>query len=207
MGYGPFVKFDHDFIGRQAMEKMAVGDQAVVLLTAALIGLLGMRMARRLGLGAEQAFVLGLACQAAYQTFPQNLYYYWELLPTAAVSLVAVAWLLVEESAFESQGDQKRPVRLRSALVFLLVWIEPVSAILMIAAFLFTLFILAPDQWKRVRVLGSIITPAACGLILLALQVLWVRYRFPHHSRQLSGFQLLQHARRIQGLPYGPLRP
>ena len=23
MGYGPFIKFDHDFIGRQALEKMA----------------------------------------------------------------------------------------------------------------------------------------------------------------------------------------
>ena len=23
LGYGPFVKFDHDFIGRQALEKMA----------------------------------------------------------------------------------------------------------------------------------------------------------------------------------------
>jgi syringate O-demethylase len=25
LGYGPFVKFDHDFIGRQALEKMAAG--------------------------------------------------------------------------------------------------------------------------------------------------------------------------------------
>jgi hypothetical protein len=174
--------------GLYSYRLMALHNQIVVLVTASLLALLGMRLSRQIGVSSGPAFVLGLACQAVYQTFPQNLYYFWELLPTTVIALVAAGWLLFEEDAFENPAENPRRVWMRSFWIFLLVWIEPVSAMFIIATFLLTLYLMAPTTLPRVAVLRSIVRPAIAGIGLYAIQLVWVRYRFPHVTLEGSGF-------------------
>jgi hypothetical protein len=63
--------------GSYSYRLMLLHNQVVVLLTAVVIALLSMRLAQRIGLRREHAFILGLASLAVFQTFPQNLFYYW----------------------------------------------------------------------------------------------------------------------------------
>ena len=165
--------------GRYSYRLMAVHNQAVVLLTSAILALLAMRLATRLGLEADRAFILGLGSLAVYQTFPQNLYYFWEILPTTVVSTIVASWLLLEESRFGQLRDDTRTVVLRSAAVFLLAWLEPVSAFFLLPTFALVLFLLAPAEWRRIPFGRSVVVPAVAALGLYALQILWVRFWYP----------------------------
>jgi hypothetical protein len=146
-----------------------------------------MRLARRVGLRREHALALGGASLAVFQTFPHNLFYYWEILPTLAVVLVASSWLLLEESYVGLDSEPHWVGRCRVVLVFLLVWIEPVSAVFMIAAFAGACFLLAPDSFRRVALVRQVLLPTAAGVLLLMLQGLWVSYRFPNVTLEGSG--------------------
>jgi hypothetical protein len=174
--------------GSYSYRLMLLHNQVMVLLTAAAIALLSMRLALRIGLRREHALILGLASLAVFQTFPHNLFYYWEILPTLAVVLVASSWLLLEESFVGQDSEPHWVGRCRAVLVFLLVWIEPVSAAFMIGAFVGACFLLAPESFRRVALVRNVLLPAAAGVLMLMLQVLWVRYRFPEVTLEGSSF-------------------
>ena len=164
-------RINYLFRGKYSYQLMVWHNQAVVLLTSALLGLLAMRIGVRLGLMPGRAFVLGLACQGVYQTFPQNLFYYWEVLPSAVEALLSVAWLIVEEARFERHLDERMPARLRFAAVFLLVWVEPTGAPFIIATYLLALLLLAPDEMKRIPIVQSVVVPAIAGMVLFVMQL------------------------------------
>ena len=174
--------------GQYSYRLMTVHNQSVIWLTAAAIGLLCMRLAMRLGVIPGRAFLLGLAGQAVYQTFPQNLLAYWELLPTAVVLLVAVSWLLVEETRFDRELDEKTYVRLRMLFVFVLAWLEPYGTVFLLVTFVLAFHLLAPEDRRRIPVLRSIVWPAVAGIGLLIIQVLWVRYNYPLVTLWSTGF-------------------
>ena len=180
-------RFHYLLRGSYSYRLMLLHNQVVVLLTAVVIALLSMRLALRVGLRREHAFILGLASLAVFQTFPHNLFYYWEILPTLPVVLVASSWLLLEESYVGHDSEPPWVGRCRSVLIFLLVWIEPVSAAFMIGAFVGACFLLAPESLRRVPLVRNVLLPAAAGVLILMLQVLWVRYRFPEVTLEGSG--------------------
>ena len=164
--------------GRYSYRLMTLHNQGVVLLTAAVVALLAMHLATLLGLSRDRAFLLGLGCQCVYQTFPQNLYYFWEILPPAVLCLPAAAWLLFEVHQLEAPAARARPW-VRAAAIFAMAWIEPFSATFIIATFVLALYLLAREQLRRVPVFLSVILPALAAAALLFLQVQWARYRFP----------------------------
>jgi hypothetical protein len=165
--------------GSYSHRLMLLHNQIVVLMTAVVIGLLAMRLALRTGARRERAFILGLASLVVFQTFPQNLYYYWEILPTLAVVLIASCWLLLEESYVGHDSEPRWVGLCRATLIFLLAWIEPVSASLMLAAFLVACLLLEPGSLRRIALVKNALLPAAAGVLVLVMQLLWVRYRFP----------------------------
>ena len=181
-------RFQYLVRGSYSYRLMLLHNQLMVLLTAVVIGLLSMRLAQRIGLRREHAFILGLASLAVFQTFPQNLFYYWEVLPTLAVVLIASCWLLLEESYVGHGSEPRRVGRCRAVLIFLLVWIEPVSAAFMIGAFAGACWLLAPESLRRVALVKHVLLPAAAGVLVLMIQVLWVRYHFPQVTLEGSGF-------------------
>ncbi len=61
-------------------------------------------MALRMEVRAVQAFVLGAACAAIYQTFPVNLWYFWEILSTTTASVFVVSFLLLEDVRSKRDG-------------------------------------------------------------------------------------------------------
>ena len=175
--------------GSYSYRLMLLHNQLFVLLTAVVIALLSMRLAQRIGLRREHAFMLGLASLAVFQTFPHNLFYYWEILPTLAVVLIASCWLLLEESCVGHESEPQWVGRCRAALIFLLAWIEPVSAVFMIGAYVGACLLLAPESLRRVALVKHVVLPAAAGVVLLMIQGLWVRYRFPQVT--LEGSSIL----------------
>ena len=172
-------RINYLFTGRYSYRLTVIHNQAIVLITAALLGLLGMRLAMRLGIAPGRGFTLGLGVLAVYQTFPQNLQAFWELLPTTAMVLVATAWFLLEEARFEQGRDETRFVRLRMLAVFLMMWMEPYGTTFMLGGFVVALYLLAPAELERVRVLRSVVLPAAAGVAMFALQLLSVKLMHP----------------------------
>jgi len=172
-------RINYLFRGAYSYKVTALHNQAVIWLTAALLGLLAMRLAQGLGMPPDRAFMLGLANQAVYQTFPQNLQTYWELFPQTALMLVVVAWLLIEEGQIGHPLIGPWFVRLRALVIFLMVWVEPYGALLLLVGFVLALFLLVPEDRARVSLLRSVVVPAMGGVAIFLAQLLWVKLRYP----------------------------
>jgi hypothetical protein len=72
-----------------------IHNQLLPLLSASFLGYLSMKLARQLSVRTVNSYVLGMGSQAAYQTFPNNLWFYWEAHPSAWwVYLMAIFWVL-----------------------------------------------------------------------------------------------------------------
>ena len=79
-------------------------NQLLPLLSAAFLGYLSMRLARRFSVSSNNSYILGLGTQMAYQSFPNNLWFYWKTYPaTWWILFLAIFWTLEE-----SQRSDKR---------------------------------------------------------------------------------------------------
>ena len=173
--------------GSYSLRLMTVHNQLIVWLSAAALALLSMRMAMRIGVPASHAFLLGLGCQAAFQTFPDNLYLFWEMLPTGVVVLLVIPFLILEEARFERNRDETPFSAARAVLVFLLAWVEPIGAIFFLASYALVLFLFSEGELSRIRPVRTIALPALLGIALFALQIAWVRFRYPTVELEGSG--------------------
>lgn len=87
--------------GHYGWHAMALFHQTVVALTSALLGLLAFRLARRIEVRPLHAMTFGIALQAVYFTFPDNLMAYWELNSRIPWLFCVCIFLLVEERCSE----------------------------------------------------------------------------------------------------------
>ena len=181
-------RMNYRFRGGFSDRLLVLHNQAIVLLSAALLGLMGMRSALGLGIAPRSAFVLGLACQTVYQTFPHNVWYYWEIYPTAVVSLIGIGWLICEEAGFERTIDKRWFMAVRTVAVFLLMWVEPYGSFFFVGTYVAVLFIVSPAEFKRVKVIFTVLTPAAAAVLLYTVQLLFVTIRYPLVKFTGNGF-------------------
>ena len=74
-----------------------IQNQLLPLLAASFLGYLSMRLARRFSVSTNNTYILGLGTQIAYQSFPNNLWFYWKTYPAAWwVLFLAIFWTLEE---------------------------------------------------------------------------------------------------------------
>ncbi len=165
--------------GKFSYMLLVLHNQAWVWFSSALLGVLGMRLAKRMELKPLYTLFLGAACAITYQTFPINLWYYWEIYPTTVLSFFAILFLLIEEVSFGRAGLPRWVMVLRGLCVFALVYTELYSALFFLAMYAVAASLLAPETHSWSRSLRTVILPAGSALGVFALQLLWVRFAYP----------------------------
>lgn len=162
------------FTGTFSHGLVIVYNQLAVALAAAALGLLAMRIAGRMGLGRFHAFLIGAACLAVYQTFPANLWLYWESSPLPFPILFALLFLSLEFGAWPQPRPALRQA-LRGVLATLVIFGEPVTGGMFVAFYLAMRAVLEPRGVAPGDVTALFIVPVALVACYLTLQGLLVR--------------------------------
>jgi hypothetical protein len=165
--------------GQYGWRLMAIHNEVVVLLISALLALLAYRLARRFGASSISAFILAVAAQMVWFTFPDNLALFW--LPTAQTFALgaALVFLLLEERALDG-GRTRRITLLQALAIFALVEFEFVMAAMFIAAWLAVVFLLRGEHPPLKRLVMMVVLPAVIAMSIYGLQLLGVRSERSH---------------------------
>jgi len=171
--------------GHYSYRLLALHNQAVSLVAAALVGLLAFRLARRLDVPPLRAIALGVAVEAVVFTFPDNLASYWEMSGRTWFLVFAAVFLLIEE---RSDVRTRTSTRAQGAAAFLLTYLDLVTGICFLTAFLLVCLMLDRDgrHWRRHAL--RVAVPALAALAVVAGQLAWVRLVHPEIPRIGSGF-------------------
>ncbi|MEA2417145.1 MAG: hypothetical protein QOI58_3802 [Thermoanaerobaculia bacterium] len=158
--------------GRYGWKLLALHNELLVLLTAALLALLCYRTARRFGATPVPAFVAGVAAQSVWLTFPDVLSVFWHASEQVTGTFAAIGFLLLEERALDG-GRTRRLTILQALAMFALAYIEIMVAVGFVASYLAALLLLRGERipWKRlaaVLILPPMFAAAIYGVQLLS---------------------------------------
>lgn len=155
--------------GRYGWRLLAIHNDLVMLLTSALLALLAYRIARRFGADPVRAFVLGVAAEMVWFTFPSNLAIYWEMSAQAYCLFAAIGFLLIEERALD--GRTRLFVVLQALAIFALTYTEYVAGTMFVAAYLATVLILRGERPPLKRLAVVLLLPWVCAFAIFGLQL------------------------------------
>jgi len=173
--------------GHYSWRLLAIHNQVVTLLLAALFGLLAFRIARRFGLDERLSFASGAAVVVVIFTFPDNLYMYWEMSSQTMWTLFAALFLVLEERCFD--GQRTIPLSVAQAVtVLIMTLMDKISGLAFVSAMAVTLLVLEQQRgaWKRYLLVA--LMPALVALGLYGLQLKTRAARLPDTPAAGSGF-------------------
>ena len=165
--------------GRYSHQLMAISSQALVWLSSALLGLLAMRLALRMGAPGLHALLLGAGCQIVHATFGVNLNYYWEVYYTTVAPIFLILFLLLSETLLDGGRISRGAGFCRALCVFVLFHLDPSPAFLFILTYLLCCAVLCRGALSGRRILAQVVLPAAAGMLLFGAQLLCVKLAFP----------------------------
>lgn len=179
------TKIHHTITGRQSPLLLAVHNQVVTMLAAALLGLLAFRLARRVGASPPHALILAGCVEVLHFTFPDNLAAYWEMTGRPWFFLFAACFLLIEERA--QDGRTKTMTLAQAISVFLMAYLELVATSMFLVAYIVVaLAVKHPIPVKRA--IAVVIVPAALAFGVFRMQLRWVDVRHPEIPKTSSTF-------------------
>jgi len=170
--------------GRYGWRVLAMHNEAVVLLFSALLALLAYRVARRFEAVPVAAFVLAVGAQMVWLTFPDNLALFWDLTPQLWSLTAALLFLLLEEAALGGRRS-RRITLLQGVAVFCLTYVDCVMAVMFLASWLATAFLLRGDRPPVTRLAVTLILPSVVAMTIFGLQLIGAR---PERSRGVRIF-------------------
>jgi hypothetical protein len=176
--------------GRYGWRLLALHNEMVLLLIASLLALLAFRIARRLGGGPVHAFVLAVAAQMVWFTFPENLAGFWFLPEQTWCLLPAIVFLLLEERALD-RGRKRLLTTLQALAVFALTYIEYVVGTMFIVSYVATIFLLRGDRPSFKRLGAILLLPWICALAIYGIELLGVRQVSRQTGAKLTGSDFL----------------
>ncbi len=179
-------KFWVALTGRYGWRLLALHDELIALLTSALLALLAYRIARRFGTGPVHAFVLGVAVQMVWFTFPDNLGAYWGLTEQACCLPAAIGFLLLEERAIDGRRTRLLTV-LQVLAVFALTYVEYIAGTMFIASYAATVLLLRDERPPLKRLGVVLLLPWLCAFAIYGLQLSGARYARKHAGVQVAG--------------------
>jgi hypothetical protein len=165
------------FTDRYSWRLMALHNQIFLLITSALLGLLGFQLARLLGAIPLHAMALAISLEAVHFTFPDNLMTYWEMSSRIPWLLFACIFLLLEVRSIEARS---RALSITQALsAFALTYMEFIAGIAFVVSYVIATILLNPrsSPWKRL--LTTSIIPMCLALVVYKGQLKWVEMQFP----------------------------
>jgi len=159
--------------GRYGWRLKAIHNLLVAVLISALLALLAYRLARRFGAAPLAAFILAMSAQMVWLTFPDNLAIFWQLTAQTWCLAAALVFLLFEEAALD--GRRTRRITVQGLTVFAFVYFEPVLAMMFMAAWLVTVFLLRGERPPLKRLLVTLLLPLVAAMSIYGLQLLGAR--------------------------------
>ena len=181
-------RINYIFRGTFSYTLMVLHNQAWVWLSSTLLGLLAMRLARRIEIKPLYALLFGVASTAIYQTFPINLWYYWEISVSAVGVVFILLFLLIEEYAYGREQTPHWFPFLRGLCVFMLIYADWFGGSFLLATYFLVAITLSSQSLKQMRPLKTVALPTGAALGIFALQIGWVRLNFPNAQWVGSGF-------------------
>ena len=170
--------------GRYHPLLLAIHNELMMLISAALGALLVDRLLIRIGLRTVDAVMLTCAAELVFLTFPEVQAQYWELSAQPAALPFAFLFLLLD-------GPNVRSARVRAAqgaAAFVLVYFEFILGFFFLASYA-AFSLLATEPRPKVRaLLTKAALPAAAALILFAAQLAYVRARHPEVPLEGTSF-------------------
>jgi hypothetical protein len=158
---------------------LAFHNQLIPMLSSALLGFLAMRLTLHLGIRPVHAFVLGLSAQTMYQTFPGNLWFYWEIYPTTLGVLFMALFLVCENSTERLESESKSPLFIRKISVFCMVCVEWIGALGFLSAYYLTSRYFSPERNAVKAEFRKIILPIILAFVVMAGQLVWAKISYP----------------------------
>ena len=151
--------------GHYSWPLLAMHNELIALLIAALLALLAFRLATRIGVEPLHAFALAAGAQMVQFTFPESLSLYWEMTSQAFWLLPALAFLLLEETPY-------RKPRQQALMLFAMTYVDFMLTIMFLAAYVVTILLVGGERpsWRRLLV------PWAAAMALFATQLLLAKY-------------------------------
>ena len=166
--------------GGNGFRALAIFFQLLIAFNAAVIGLLGMRIARRIGAGAEHALLLGISAAAVFQTFPINLAGFFALNPGTLVVLFSTPfWILVDDGALASTGTLRQRRMVAACMLLLTVSHSIAMALFFVVSLALAAALLAPNMVRARPFLRYVAFPLVPAMAFHQLQLLWVRLTMP----------------------------
>ncbi|MBT3509930.1 MAG: hypothetical protein HN472_10370 [Nitrospina sp.] len=171
--------------GSFSLSLLAIHNQLIPMFSSALLGFLAMRLTLPLGIRPVHAYVLGLSSQTMYQTFPSNLWFFWEIYPTTMFIFFMALFLVCEVSKDELKSENKSFPLMRSFSIFCMVFVEWVGALGFLSAY--CLVSRLPSLGNKIikMEMAKIALPVFLAFIVMAGQLLWVKVSYP--DAQLIG--------------------
>jgi len=154
--------------GRYGWRLLALHNQFITLLAAAMLAMLAYRLARRCGIEPLHAFILGVAAQMVQFTFPANLALSWEMSAQAYSLIPAIAFLLLEERALD--GRTRAHTILQGVAIFALTYLEGLCSTMFIAAYLATLLLVRGERPPLRRLLLTLLLPWLLSYAIYGIQ-------------------------------------
>jgi len=172
--------------GHYGWRLLALHNEVVLLLIASLLALLAFRLARRLGADPIHAFILAVAAQMVWFTFPESLSGYWLLSEQTWCLLPAIVFLLLEERALDG-GRTRLLTALQALAIFALTYIEYVVGTMFIVSYVAAIFLLRGDRPPIKRMAAMLLLPWVCAFALYGIELLGVRHVSKQTGAKLTG--------------------
>jgi hypothetical protein len=160
--------------GRYGWRLMAIHNALVAVLVSALLALLAYRLARRFGAVPLAAFILAASAQMVWLTFPDNLALFWQTSAQIYCLAAALFFLLLEEAVLDGRRTRRITV-LQGVAVFFIVYFEFVMAVMFLAAWLATVFLVRGERPPLRRLVVMLLLPFAIAMSIYGLQLIGAR--------------------------------
>jgi len=172
--------------GHTSIRLLAFHNQVVTLLVAVVIGLLGFRLARRIGVRPLHALILAGGVELVHFTFPDNLAMFWELSGRQPFLFFATLFLLIEE---RSEDRRTRLMTIAQGIAaFLMTYMEYVAGSAFLGSYLVVSAVLRPHCLSAKRTIAITILPMLLAVGVFAGQRAWVHAKYPDTPTSGSKF-------------------
>lgn len=174
--------------GKFSNTLMKYHNQFFVLLSSALLGLLAYRLGKRTKMPPVNAMLASISCQLLYQTFPVNLFYFWEVYPSTISSPFLIMFIILLEDIYDKSNPSRKKNIYAAACSFFAFYIDPPTVGLFLIFFTLSWILLGSREsfkrnWHKIT-----IYPVICAAIIIIAQLIIVKINFPNAELVGSGF-------------------
>ena len=174
-------KMNYLITGTVSYKLMAVHNQIIIMITSVLFGFLVWRLGRRMNSVDHYAVLLAsVSCLAVYQTFPQNLFYFWNITPQANFMLIVVVFFIIIESLYSEKRIPRIAKIALPAIVAFMVFSEYAASLFLGISFILA-SIVAGISFKKIKqIIGYILISYILLMIFINFQFLIAKINYPN---------------------------